>query len=288
MFAATSPYKQGVTARLARSEGQVELSIIRKDDTNAIKRLFQSGCGRVRFPDVDHSSLPEAVLINTSGGLTGGDVMTYRISAEEGAGLTVTGQAAEKIYKSLGDPVVINTEISVGQNAYLEWMPQETILFDRSNLNRMNKVDLADGATFLGVEANIFGRTAHGESVREIILRDGWQVKRGRKLIWFDRFRFDGDAYQEFARPSLLGGAVAMGTVLCAATDVESKVDMLRELAEPMNTRIGISALDSDFLVIRLLDEDAARFRGNLIHIIQYLRDSLREGDNPMPTVWKI
>ncbi|MBO6825331.1 MAG: urease accessory protein UreD [Sneathiella sp.] len=288
MSGATLPYKQGVTPRLARSEGQVEVSIIQKNGNSVIKRLFQSGCGRVRFPEVDHKDLPEAVLINTSGGLTGGDGMAYRLSAEAGAGLTVTGQAAEKIYKSLGDPVHINSDITVGADAYLEWMPQETILFDRSHLDRLNRVELEETATFLGVEANVFGRTAHGEVVRDIKIRDAWQVRRGGKLIWFDRFLFDGNAHEELSRPALLNGAVAMGTIICAGKNVAELVDPLREKSEEMESRVGISALEDDFIILRIMDENAARFRVHMMTIIRVLRNSLRGGDNPMPTVWKI
>jgi len=288
MSAVISPSKQGVAARLARSEGQVELSIIRKQDENVIRRLYQSGCGRVRFPAIDHAHLPEAVLINTSGGLTGGDVMKYRITVEAEAGLTVTGQAAEKIYKSLGDPVHIKSDIAVGEGAYLEWMPQETILFDRSHLDRRNQVELADGATFLGVEANIFGRTAHGEVLQDITIRDGWRIRRGGRLVWVDRFRFEGNAHEELARPALLNGAIAIGTMICAATNASARVDEMRELAKDMESRIGITALDKDLLIVRIMDENAARFRVHLMNIIRNLRNGLRGGDFSMPTVWKI
>ncbi|MBE7635344.1 urease accessory protein UreD [Sneathiella sp. P13V-1] len=231
---------------------------------------------------------PEAVLINTSGGLTGGDVMSYAATVEEGARLTVTGQAAEKIYKSLGDEVLVTADLEVLAGGFLEWMPQETILFNQSHLIRRNKVHLHPDAFFLGLEANVFGRTAYGEVVRDITLSDGWEIYEQGRLIWFDRFKVDGDAEALFKKPTLLDGAIAAGTVIIYGTDVESYIETLRDLSLEMDSRIGVTALESNLVIARVMNKDAAIFRNNLIRLLQKVRELKTGAEVPLPTVWKV
>ncbi len=288
MCAATLPFEQGEKPRLARSEGRVEVSFVSKSEKSSLQKLYQSGCGRVRFPDVENRLSPEAVLINTSGGLTGGDVMEYAATVEKDALLTVTGQAAEKIYKSLGDQVLVTADLNVHAGASLEWMPQETILFNKSHLVRRNKVHLHPDAYFLGVEANVFGRTAYGEAVREITLSDGWEIYEEGRLIWYDRFKVDGDAEELFKRPTLLDGAIAAGTIILYWAKAEEQVDILRELADGLDSRIGVTALESNLVIVRMMNKDAALFRKNLIMLLQKIREIKAGTEVPLPTVWKV
>jgi urease accessory protein len=283
-----SPSDRGAKARLARSDGRVEISFAHTENGSSLRHLFQSGCGRVRFPHVEDRPLPEAVLINTAGGLTGGDQMIYEVKLAEKACLTVTGQAAEKIYKSLGDDVCIETDIHVDDHAYLEWLPQETILFEKGRLHRTNRVNLSETAQFLGVEATFLGRRAHGESLTEAALFDGWEIRKAGRLVWYDRFRFEGNMDRDLAAPALLGDARAFGTLILSAPAAGPLLDSIREMSANLQTRIGATLLEDDFLVIRLLDEDAKRFRESLVQLIQMIRKQTVGADIPLPTVWKV
>ncbi len=273
---------------LARSEGRVEISFKHDGEVSCLKHLYQSGCGRVRFPSVDNTRFPEAVLINTSGGLTGGDNMSFDVVLHEKAELTVTGQAAEKIYKSIGPDVVVRARLKVEEDAYLEWLPQETILFDRARLNRVNKIELTKNSKVLAVEATILGRSAHGETVSDANLVDGWEIRRDGKLVWYDRFRFDGNMEDVLKRPALMDGATAFATLIVAASDTTKYLEIARKAEQNVSSRMGSTSLDDDLTIIRFLDNDPQALRKNLVYVIQKLRKKLIGVELPMPAVWEI
>lgn len=287
-FANTLQSDEDIYAGLARSEGVVEITFRKSDGISALSHMYQSGCGRVRFPSVDNNLAPEAVLINTSGGLTGGDRMTYKVIAEKNSSLTVTGQAAEKIYKSVGPDVHVTSDIFVEAGAILEWLPQETIIFNNARLNRVNRVNLQKGANFIGVEATVLGRLAHKEIVRDFALIDGWEISLDGDLIWYDRFRFDGDLQDVKARSALLDGAQAFATLISYAPEGSGLLDMIREAAEEMNTKIGASEIEPGFIITRLLDEDPYGLRKSLKKLISLIRSEISDADVPMPTVWEV
>jgi urease accessory protein len=287
-FANILPSELPVSAALARSVGRVEVSFEHERGDSCLKHLFQSGCGRVRFPSVDSHYAPEAVLINTAGGLTGGDQMSYDLVVGDGANLTVTGQAAEKIYKSIGPNVVIDACLNVGRDAYLEWLPQETILFDQARLKRINKIELTDTSKLLAVEAMVFGRQAHGETVHQAALTDGWEIRRNGKLIWYDRFKFDGEMSQILSRPALLNGARAMATLIVMGPSQNEILRAVREVDAEEEARIGATDLDGGPVIVRVLDLKPQRMRKTLVKLIQIVREKLTGEIVPMPAVWEV
>ena len=287
-FVNTLQSDQDISAALPRSNGRVEISFKRDGETSCLKHLYQSGCGRVRFPLVEDHHFPEAVLINTSGGLTGGDVMSFDVVLHENAELTVSGQAAEKIYKSIGPTVNVDVRLDVQEGAYLEWLPQETILFDQARFHRVNKVELAKSSRLLAVEATILGRLAHGETVRNASLLDGWEIRRDGKLIWYDRFRFDGDMDDVLKRPALMDGAVSFATVVVAAPDADQYLQIARQSESHVSSRLGSTAFEEDLVIIRLLDKDPQALRKSLVYIIQQLRQKLHGTALSMPAAWEV
>ncbi len=274
--------------KLARSEGQVEVGFKQQNNTSCLRHLYQSGCGRVRFPSVDHPDMPEAVLINTAGGLTGGDKMRFEIVVDEEARLTVTGQAAEKIYKSIGPEVSIEAHLAVKSGGYLEWLPQETILFEKAKLRRLNKVELSSGSTFLAVEATVLGRRASGEALRNAHLIDGWKIWQNGKLVWFDQFRLNGNMDELLLKPALLDGATSFATLVLVTEDAEKYVQLARNVADECASRIGVSSFDANLTVIRLMDSEAYSLRQSLVTLLIRLRNELAGATVPMPAVWEV
>ncbi len=287
-FANTLQSNQDISAALPRSKGRVEISFEHDGATSCLKHLYQSGCGRVRFPLVEEHHCPEAVLINTSGGLTGGDVMSFDVTLHENTELTVSGQAAEKIYKSIGPMVKIEARLDVQDGAYLEWLPQETILFDQARLQRVNKVALTKNSRLLAVEATILGRLAHGEVVREASLVDGWEIMRDGKMIWFDRFRFEGNMHDVLGRSALMDGATSFATLVVAAPDADQFLQIARAAEQNVTSRMGSTALEDDLVIIRLLDKDPQSLRKNLVYIIQQLREKMHGSALSMPAAWEV
>jgi urease accessory protein UreH len=120
--------------------------------------------------------------------LASGDRFSYRITAREGATVTVTTAACERVYRSPdGIPATIDSHLSAGPGAYVEWLPQETILFDRSAILRRLVVDIAAAASALVAEAVILGRAAHGEQVETGTFHDDWRFYRGGRSLLKER-----------------------------------------------------------------------------------------------------
>ena len=145
----------------------------------------------------------EAVIVNTGGGMAGGDRFAIDLSLGAGASLIAGTAAAEKIYRSTGPDAEMDVTLDVGEGARLAWLPQETILFDRARLSRRIDVDLAESASLLMAEAVVFGRAAMGEAMEQGFFADRWRVRRGGKLVFADSARLDGAIADKARRPAV-------------------------------------------------------------------------------------
>ncbi|MBK8008586.1 MAG: urease accessory protein UreD [Rhizobiales bacterium] len=165
-----------------RASGALKLVVVHTDSGSAAEDIAEGGPLRVRFPRIRDERL-EAILINTAGGIVGGDRLEFRIEAREDASLGITSQAAEKIYRSNG----LTSRISVSRKAEagseLFWLPQETILFDHARVERAIEAEVSSGASLAICEAVVFGRDAMGEKVTRGLWRDRWRIRRDGKLI---------------------------------------------------------------------------------------------------------
>jgi len=286
VISSDAPASSVSVASLARSEGRVEIRMKIRDGQSRLSHLFQRGCGRVRFPSIDRSAFPEAVLINTAGGLTGGDMMSYDIELEPATKLTLSGQAAEKIYRSVGTVAKISSEIRLSENSFLEWLPQETILFEKSRLKRLNSVHLLPESRLLAVEATVFGRKAHGEDLTDIQIQDGWKIWRDGKLLWVDNFKVTEDFQTILQSPALLNNARAMATFLIADEMAEKYADLVRDISAPADVRVGTTSRDG-LLITRILAKDGYSLRKTVVAILQTVRSELAGEDVPLPKVWE-
>ena len=194
-----------------------------------LDRLYQQGCARALLPNT-HGPVPEAVLINTSGGVTGGDRLAWRLTAGAGAALTVTTQAAERIYRAAAGAARIDTRLAVGPGASLDWLPQETILFDAARLERRLEADLAPDASLIALETIVLGRAAMGERVLTGALSDQWRIRRAGRLVHAEALLAEGDLARAVAGPATLAGARAFATLVLAAPGAEARLDAARGL----------------------------------------------------------
>ncbi|SLN51911.1 urease accessory protein UreD [Roseisalinus antarcticus] len=240
-----------------------------------IADLYQQGSLKVLFPGRPAQTL-EAVTLNTSGGLTGGDRISFEAEVGAGARLCLSTQAAERAYASRDcEPARVTTGLTLGEGAMLHWLPQETILFDRADLCRTLAVDMVEDATLLAVEPLVFGRHAMGETLRTGHFTDSWRVRRGGVTIYAEALRLAGDI------PRLLAttGAGAMATLLYAAPDAEAHLAATRaSLPAPS----GTSLLRPGVLVARVLAKDAYELRRLIVPLIERLSAA------PLPKVWRL
>jgi urease accessory protein len=295
MSVATLPSDDAVPAaaagetRPARADGRVELRFARRGADTRLSHLYQRDPCRALFPNVDSGEPPLAVIVTTSGGVVGGDALGYSIHAGRRTACTVTTQAAEKVYRSDGAASTIHVRVRAGADAACEWVPQETILFDRARLRRETEVDLGPRARLIAGEMVVFGRAAHGERVTDGLLYDSWRVRRSGRLVWADALSLDGAIADSMALPAAFGGAGAIATLLYCAEDAPGRLDRVRALLSGagQGCRAGASCI-GDVLVTRILGPDIVAVREGFARLWAGLRaDTMGRAARP-PRLWSI
>jgi len=262
--------------QLQRARGRAHLGFAVKNGKTKLTDLHQSGCVKALIPK-NHAIRPDAVLINTAGGVTGGDRLRYSAELEEGASLCLTTQTAERIYKSLGDVGQIETSFTLGENASLDWVPQETILFDGSALKRSIDIDMAPSSSALILEPIVMGRKAMGETLKTCQMSDQWRIKRGGKLAYADALRIDDPT--SLMGNATLSGNRAFATLVYVALDAEARLEQMRGLLDFDAVTAAATAWNG-CLVTRFIAPDAQPLRAALISTLTHFRA------HPLPRVW--
>lgn len=244
-----------------------------------MRHLEQTAPLRALFPQVGPEEPPQAALVNTGGGVVAGDRYEIDVAVEAGAALTATTPAAEKIYRSEGETAEIFGRLRCAAGGTLEWLPQETILFDAASLERRLEVDLAGDARFLGVEMMVLGRRGHGEILSRGALRDAWIVRVAGKPVWADAIGFSGElSPSRFA----LDGNVNFATIVVVAPDAANLGDDARQLAGENGGATCVNGV----LLLRFLDRDFARLRAAVEKALAVLRPRVTGGPAAVPRLW--
>lgn len=274
--AARTGYPAAVLAQ-PRAEGHLTLVTKARGAVSAIDRLRAQGAMKALFPR--RAQGVEAIVINTSGGLTGGDRLSVEARAGAGSALCLTTQAAERAYRAASGVARVETALTVEAGAEMLWLPQELIVFEGARLERRLRADLAPDARFLLVEPVILGRTAMGETLRDARFNDRIEINRGGRPLYCDGLFLNGDVVAQMARPALGGGAAAMAQVVFVAPDAGLRLEAVRALLPVTG---GASMLGPDLMVVRLLAGDGHSLRTALLPILDRLsRDRL-------PTSWRL
>ena len=267
-------------SRLQRSHGSLKLSLAARDGRTAIRSWYQSGAAKARAPKVYSHRGIEALLINTSGGLTGGDTLNISLAVGEAACGVFTSQASEKIYRSLGGTVSIKVDLSVAKGGRGCWVPQDTIFFDGASLSRELRLAAAQSAEFLIMEPLVFGREAMGERVSKGSYRDFWRVSVGGQLVFAEEARLGGDIGMSLERPALGRGARGFLTGLYRGPAMNDKRDALRELPYGEGTWAGASLLRGA-LSFRVAAQEPAEMRRWMAEAYRVLSGL------PAPIAWR-
>jgi urease accessory protein len=249
-----------------RSIGEVKLHL----ENHGVTKLRESGAMKVRIP----RGSSEAIVINTGGGIAGGDAFAIELGAGVNARLTVTSQAAERVYRTLGPAASITATIRAEAGGRLHWLPQETILYDGAAIRRDYTVQLGAGAQFLAVEPVVFGRREMGETVETLRLNDNWRIWRDGSLVHADALTIGPELSASLAS---LGQARAMCTIIYVAEDAERRLDAVREALGPLS---GASAWNGK-LIARFLAKDGFFLRKQIISALHALA-----GAEALPKIW--
>ncbi len=263
-----------------RAVGRVELAVAAACGGSRRRRVHEAGALRVRFPHGASRGALDAVIVNSAGGMTGGDRFEIDVAVGAGARLAVTTAAAEKIYRSLGPDAVIGARLDIGGGGALAWLPQETILFDRARLRRTIDVNLAGDASLILVEAVVFGRSAMGEAVTTGHFFDRWRVRVNGALVFAETIRLGEAVAPRLARRAVAGAGagVATASVLKLPGD-DAGVAAVRAMTKSFAGEVGVSAWNG-LVLARLISADSAALHRDLVGVLTAL------GASPLPRLW--
>jgi urease accessory protein len=272
-------FDQSAQATMQRSHGKAMVSFALRGDQIRLRDLAQSGSAKAMLPRV-WGAVPEVVFLNTSGGLTGGDHLSYQMDIGAGARITATTQTAERAYASTGLPAEVVVRATVGQGGRLDWLPQETLIYEDSNLHRRSEIDLAEGASCLLAEVVILGRHAMGERPKRARLTDHRMIRRMGRPVWSESLQLNPQILSRATDPALLGDARAFAIIALVADGAQDHLARIRAVLDEPACRAAASGWDGR-LLIRIMAADGWPLRRQIARVLTALRDA------PLPRVWQ-
>jgi urease accessory protein len=282
------PSRQALSSPSER-RGEAKLVLSGESGTTRILDLYQKQPLRLLFPGLPGDTVIEAALACISGGIVAGDELSVSVDVHDGAKASVIGQAAEKIYRSTGADSRIDNSLSVGDDCWLEWLPQETIIFDQARFRRTTTVRKAKSGRLLAGEILVFGRTARKERLRRGLIHDAWEIyDESGRLAWKDALHLGGDLRAVISHPAAFDGADAYGNVLYCAQDSRNLLEVARAVAERNSgaqLRVGATMV-RNLLRVQFVG-NALSLRNAFAEIWMAIRHA--NGFSPsMPRLWSI
>ncbi len=265
---------------LQRAHGVARVGFVVRDGATRLADLYQAGSAKGMFPRVA-GPVPEVVFLNTSGGLTGGDRYDVALSLAPRARAVATTQTAERAYRAGAGAAEVALRFTVGTEGWLDWLPQETILFEASALSRQTTVDLGPGAGCLLLETTVLGRAAMGEVIGALHLTDRRIVRREGRPVLIEPLRIDAATLSRRAAPAIFGGARALATLAMVAPGAEDALGAARAVLGVAGVETAASGHDGK-LTVRMLAPDLWPLKRQIAALLAALRAG------PLPRVWQI
>jgi len=262
---------------MQRSHGEAVVSLNMVAGRMRLGRLRQQGSAKAILPRV--GVVPEVVFLNTSGGLTGGDRLSYRLELGAGVRAVATTQTAERAYRADALTARVTVDLSVGAGGWLDWLPQETILFQGCALDRRTRITLAPGAGCLALEAVVLGRAAMGETVSRLSFQDRREIVRDGVPVLIEPLALTADAL--LAGPAVLGGARAFASLAMVAPGAGDALATARAALDVAGVAAAASAFDGK-LTVRMMAADGWPLRRQIARLLIALRGTA------LPRVWQI
>ncbi|MEO1428730.1 MAG: urease accessory protein UreD [Cyanobacteria bacterium J06633_8] len=235
-------------------------------------------------------SVCHSVILHTAGGIVGGDRLSSDFHLQPHSKALITTAAANKIYRSNGLQARQNIKIKIDNSACLEWLPQETIVFNSANFRQDMKIELADNANFIGWEITRFGRTARKEKFIAGEWRSNTEIWQNNKPLWIDRQYLPGS--QEICHsPHALAGKPIVGTLVYIGKPVSREiVEQTRNLSPSLPlppSSFGVTRIENG-LLCRYRGDSTAEVRNWFISVWQLLRMSFLNRSSCLPRVWML
>ena len=234
-------------------------------------------------------SVCHSVILHTAGGIVGGDKLSCNFHLQSQAKALITTAAANKIYRSNGLQARQNIEIKIDNHACLEWLPQESIVFNRANYQQDIRIELAKEANFISWEITRFGRTARVEKFVRGEWRSHIEIWRENKPLWIDRQYLPGSE-EIFHSPHALAGKPIVGTLVYIGQPVSTEIiQQARSLWEPLcsSSSYGVTRLENG-LLCRYRGNSTTEVRNWFISVWHLLRISFLNRTSCLPRVWML
>lgn len=270
---------------LQRADGCCRLVLGGSENGTRIDDVFERSPIRIMFPRTGHRAVEEAVLINTAGGIAGGDRLECSVTALPDASIAVSSQAAEKVYRALNEPARIATKLQAHESARLAWLPQETIVFNRGRLHRKTEIELFSGTELLALEWLVLGRAAHGEVLVGGHITDSWRVRKDGRLIWADSFRISDETFPHLHRTALLSNCNAIATLIYFGPNLDKRLEFLREIMPSLGCNCGVT-LVGGLIVARFAAKESSDLKLALRNFLLQFGPELGPGPFQVPKMW--
>jgi len=253
-----------------------------------LAHLHQQAPLRALFPVCTGLDLPVAVTTSTAGGFAGGDRMDLSLRVGARAGAMGTAQAAEKFYRSTGADTGIGIQLTVEAGGWLEWLPQESILFNGARLKRRVEIALAGDAEILAGDLLAFGRRARGERITYGLIHDQWRIRIDGRLAWADSLFGEGDDLAgALQHPAALANAGASALLVHAGPDAAARLALVRDLLAASNAPVKSAATCvNGILLVRWLADESIDIRPGFARLWTALRSAARNLSPTLPTFW--
>ena len=269
---------------LQRAEGSCRIVLGGPKKSTRVMDVYQKSPIRVLFPKA-FGTVREAVLVNTAGGVAGGDRLEVSVTATDDASVAVTTQTAEKIYRAINTSANIITTLKVCDDAKLAWLPQETIVFNQARVCRRTEIEVSSGSELLALEWLVLGRAAHGERMLAGSIRDTWLVKKDGRLVWGDTLRLTDDVFSHLSRKALLSESTALATLLYFGHDLEHHLQLIRDLSPSFDCQCG-ATLVGGLMVARFAAKSSFELKAALRTVLQELGKEIAHGPFRVPKMW--
>jgi len=268
-------------------EAHLKLGLTYKNDKTVLSKRRHDGpltLQRPFYPEQDGTC--HLYILHPPGGIVGGDSLSIDVLCEENTKTLITTPGASKFYKSNGFTAWQNQNLMVKEHACLEWLPQETILFDTTRVDSSTRVQLSEKASFIGWEIVSFGRPACKEEFMQGMFKQSFEIWKDNEPLLIDRVTIS-DRAEVFNSLWGLQAQPVMGLLTVVNNDSNKLAMACLKIQEMIDdvSRLSVTVIGS-VLVCRCLDTNSMSIRNRFIEIWKTIRLLVLDKQPCEPRIW--